>query len=162
MTVPVYIAEVSPPHQRGQLVTINSLFITGGQLIASLVDGAFSYLSRNGWRYGSASEDVLLLSVTFHIFIRPPGVVDSLCIHHLSLLVTTSLSCSATSLFRTCLRFPEAIAVNVEALHTSACCNPVQKLNFLAERKKKPLDCQLIFCLGKTFQHNCNHLTSNA
>lgn len=51
MTVPVYIAEVSPPHQRGQLVTINSLFITGGQLIASLIDGAFSYLSRNGWRY---------------------------------------------------------------------------------------------------------------
>ncbi|XP_026220800.1 proton myo-inositol cotransporter-like isoform X2 [Anabas testudineus] len=51
MTVPVYIAEVSPPHLRGQLVTINSLFITGGQFIASVVDGAFSYLSRDGWRY---------------------------------------------------------------------------------------------------------------
>ncbi|XP_054894235.1 proton myo-inositol cotransporter-like isoform X1 [Poeciliopsis prolifica] len=51
MTVPVYIAEVSPPHLRGQLVTINSLFITGGQFIASVVDGAFSYLSHDGWRY---------------------------------------------------------------------------------------------------------------
>ncbi|CAG05594.1 unnamed protein product, partial [Tetraodon nigroviridis] len=51
MTVPVYIAEVSPPHQRGQLVTINSLFITGGQFIASLIDGAFSYLRHNSWRY---------------------------------------------------------------------------------------------------------------
>ncbi|XP_055365337.1 proton myo-inositol cotransporter-like isoform X3 [Betta splendens] len=51
MTVPVYIAEVSPPHLRGQLVTINSLFITGGQFIASVVDGAFSYLRRDGWRY---------------------------------------------------------------------------------------------------------------
>ncbi|XP_010733777.2 proton myo-inositol cotransporter isoform X2 [Larimichthys crocea] len=51
MTVPVYIAEVSPSHQRGQLVTINSLFITGGQFIASVVDGAFSYLSHDGWRY---------------------------------------------------------------------------------------------------------------
>lgn len=51
MTVPVYIAEVSPPHQRGQLVTINSLFITGGQFIASVVDGAFSYISHDGWRY---------------------------------------------------------------------------------------------------------------
>ncbi|XP_019935028.2 proton myo-inositol cotransporter-like isoform X1 [Paralichthys olivaceus] len=51
MTVPVYIAEVSPPHMRGQLVTINSLFITGGQFIASVVDGAFSYLRRDGWRY---------------------------------------------------------------------------------------------------------------
>lgn len=51
MTVPVYIAEVSPPHQRGQLVTINSLFITGGQFIASVIDGAFSYLGRGSWRY---------------------------------------------------------------------------------------------------------------
>ncbi|XP_076863681.1 solute carrier family 2 member 13b isoform X2 [Brachyhypopomus gauderio] len=51
MTVPVYIAEVSPPHLRGQLVTINTLFITGGQFIASVVDGAFSYLSHVGWRY---------------------------------------------------------------------------------------------------------------
>ncbi|XP_072242521.1 proton myo-inositol cotransporter-like isoform X2 [Leuresthes tenuis] len=51
MTVPVYIAEVSPSHLRGQLVTINSLFITGGQFIASVVDGAFSYLSHDGWRY---------------------------------------------------------------------------------------------------------------
>lgn len=51
MTVPVYIAEVSPSHQRGQLVTINSLFITGGQFIASLIDGAFSYLGHDSWRY---------------------------------------------------------------------------------------------------------------
>ncbi|XP_077400035.1 proton myo-inositol cotransporter-like isoform X2 [Vanacampus margaritifer] len=51
MTVPVYIAEASPPHLRGQLVTVNTLFITGGQLTASLVDGAFSYVQRDGWRY---------------------------------------------------------------------------------------------------------------
>ncbi|KAL6106290.1 slc2a13 [Pungitius sinensis] len=51
MTVPVYIAEVSPPHRRGQLVTINSLFITGGQFVASVVDGAFSYVGRGGWRF---------------------------------------------------------------------------------------------------------------
>ncbi|KAL2093338.1 hypothetical protein ACEWY4_010650 [Coilia grayii] len=51
MTVPVYIAEVSPPHLRGQLVTLNTLFITGGQFIASVVDGAFSYLHHDGWRY---------------------------------------------------------------------------------------------------------------
>lgn len=51
MTVPVYIAEVSPPQLRGQLVTINTLFITGGQFIASVVDGAFSYMDHNGWRY---------------------------------------------------------------------------------------------------------------
>ncbi|CAG5118305.1 unnamed protein product [Candidula unifasciata] len=51
MTVPVYIAESAPFHLRGRLVTINNMFITGGQLVASLVDGAFSYMEHNGWRY---------------------------------------------------------------------------------------------------------------
>ncbi|XP_035257901.1 proton myo-inositol cotransporter-like isoform X1 [Anguilla anguilla] len=51
MTVPVYIAESSPPQLRGQLVTLNTLFITGGQFVASLVDGAFCYVRRGGWRY---------------------------------------------------------------------------------------------------------------
>ncbi|XP_041110793.1 proton myo-inositol cotransporter-like isoform X1 [Polyodon spathula] len=51
MTVPVYIAESAPPHLRGRLVTINTLFITGGQLFASVIDGAFSYLPKDGWRY---------------------------------------------------------------------------------------------------------------
>uniref|UniRef100_A0A8C5WZE5 Solute carrier family 2 member 13 n=1 Tax=Laticauda laticaudata TaxID=8630 RepID=A0A8C5WZE5_LATLA len=51
MTVPVYIAEVAPPHLRGRLVTINTLFITGGQFFASVVDGAFSYFPKGGWRY---------------------------------------------------------------------------------------------------------------
>uniref|UniRef100_A0A1A8J2B7 Solute carrier family 2 (Facilitated glucose transporter), member 13 n=1 Tax=Nothobranchius kuhntae TaxID=321403 RepID=A0A1A8J2B7_NOTKU len=37
MTVPVYIAEVSPHHMRGQLVTINSLFITTGRQAGDLV-----------------------------------------------------------------------------------------------------------------------------
>lgn len=61
MTVPVYIAEVSPPHLRGQLVTVNTLFITGGQFTASLVDGAFSYLQHDGWRSAShvARRDVV-------------------------------------------------------------------------------------------------------
>ncbi|XP_051976251.1 proton myo-inositol cotransporter [Xyrauchen texanus] len=51
MTVPVYIAETSPPHLRGRLVTINTLFITAGQFTASLIDGAFSYMKHEGWRY---------------------------------------------------------------------------------------------------------------
>ncbi len=66
MTVPVYVAEASPPHLRGQLVTVNTLFITGGQFTASLIDGAFSYLQRDGWRSDTGrdmqlthTEDVL-------------------------------------------------------------------------------------------------------
>lgn len=50
MSIPIYLAEVSPSHLRGRLVSINSLFITGGQFSAALVDGAFSYL-QDGWRY---------------------------------------------------------------------------------------------------------------
>nr|XP_018670589.1 proton myo-inositol cotransporter-like isoform X1 [Ciona intestinalis] len=51
MTVPMYIAEVSPSNVRGRLVSINNLFITGGQFVASCVDGAFSSDVEDGWRY---------------------------------------------------------------------------------------------------------------
>lgn len=51
MTVPVYIAEAAPAHMRGKLVTLNNVFITGGQFIASVVDGIFASDKRNGWRY---------------------------------------------------------------------------------------------------------------
>ncbi|XP_045166344.1 proton myo-inositol cotransporter-like isoform X2 [Mercenaria mercenaria] len=51
MTVPVYIAECAPMYLRGRLVTLNTLFITGGQCIASIVDGAFSYDKEHGWRW---------------------------------------------------------------------------------------------------------------
>ncbi|XP_030071744.1 proton myo-inositol cotransporter isoform X1 [Microcaecilia unicolor] len=51
MTIPVYIAEAAPSHLRGRLVTINTLFITGGQFFAAVIDGAFSYLAKDGWRY---------------------------------------------------------------------------------------------------------------
>nr|CAB3266207.1 proton myo-inositol cotransporter-like [Phallusia mammillata] len=51
MTVPMYIAEVSPSHIRGRLVTVNNLMITCGQFIASCIDGLFSSDKVNGWRY---------------------------------------------------------------------------------------------------------------
>lgn len=51
MTVPMYIGEVAPLEIRGKLITLNSCFITGGQFIASIVDGLFSKDKINGWRY---------------------------------------------------------------------------------------------------------------
>lgn len=51
MTVPVYIAEAAPASVRGKLVTLNTVFITGGQFFASVIDGIFSYDTKNGWRY---------------------------------------------------------------------------------------------------------------
>ncbi len=51
MAVPMYIAESAPAGLRGTLVVVNSLFLTGGQFVATVVDGAFSYLRYDlGWR----------------------------------------------------------------------------------------------------------------
>lgn len=51
MAVPMYIAELAPARTRGKLVMVNNIFITGGQCIAALVDGIFSFLPWNiGWR----------------------------------------------------------------------------------------------------------------
>lgn len=75
MTVPVYIAEASPPHLRGQLVTLNTLFITGGQFTASLVDGAFSYLQHDGWRSDSRSAGVVE-AVDAHTHTRARAATD--------------------------------------------------------------------------------------
>ncbi|XP_050411789.1 proton myo-inositol cotransporter isoform X1 [Patella vulgata] len=66
MTVPVYIAECAPCHIRGKMVTLNVLFITGGQFIASVIDGAFSYMD-DGWRYmlGLAAIPALIQCIGF-------------------------------------------------------------------------------------------------
>lgn len=45
-----YISELAPSHARGRLVTILSLFITGGQVVAYIVGWLFSNLS-GGWRW---------------------------------------------------------------------------------------------------------------
>ncbi len=51
MAVPMYIAESAPAGIRGKLVVVNNLMITGGQFVATVVDGVFSYLPRSiGWR----------------------------------------------------------------------------------------------------------------
>lgn len=36
-TVPMYIGEIAPAEKRGRMVTVQSLFITGGQVVAYLV-----------------------------------------------------------------------------------------------------------------------------
>ena len=51
MGVPMFIAESAPADIRGKLVVVNVSFITGGQFIATLIDGSFSGLPLNvGWR----------------------------------------------------------------------------------------------------------------
>ena len=51
MAVPMYLAELAPAKMRGKMVVVNNLGITGGQFVATVVDGALSYLPYNiGWR----------------------------------------------------------------------------------------------------------------
>ncbi|XP_022238145.1 proton myo-inositol cotransporter-like [Limulus polyphemus] len=49
-TVPVYVAELSPPEIRGKLVTLNTCFYTGGQFVAGIIAGAFAEDKSSGWR----------------------------------------------------------------------------------------------------------------
>lgn len=47
---PLYITELAPAEMRGRLVTIQSLFITGGQVVAYLIGWAFAKRA-GGWRW---------------------------------------------------------------------------------------------------------------
>ncbi|KAL1965145.1 hypothetical protein VTN77DRAFT_6058 [Rasamsonia byssochlamydoides] len=47
---PLYISELAPSEMRGRLVTILSLFITGGQVVAYVIGWLFSSVS-GGWRW---------------------------------------------------------------------------------------------------------------
>lgn len=47
---PMYVAELSPRKLRGRLVVVQTLFITGGQVIAYVVGWAFSD-TQSGWRW---------------------------------------------------------------------------------------------------------------
>ena len=59
----MYIAESSPSHMRGRLVTWNNIFITGGQFVASIVDGIFSFDKKNGWRF-------VYNNLSYYIYLR--------------------------------------------------------------------------------------------
>ncbi|KAL4879808.1 general substrate transporter [Aspergillus karnatakaensis] len=50
LVTPLYISELAPSNARGRLVTILSLFITGGQVVAYIVGWLFSYVD-GGWRW---------------------------------------------------------------------------------------------------------------
>ncbi|WGD38339.1 sugar porter family MFS transporter [Lysinibacter sp. HNR] len=54
ITVPLYLAEVSPAQRRGRLVTQNELMIVSGQLLAFTVNAVFAYVFPEAdhlWRY---------------------------------------------------------------------------------------------------------------
>lgn len=75
---PLYISEIAPAQWRGRLVTVSSLFITGGQVVAYLIGWAFSQVN-GGWRWmvglGAVPAILQLLALLF----MPGG-----CIHSIS------------------------------------------------------------------------------
>lgn len=66
LATPVYIAEAAPSNLRGTLVTLNTLFITCGQVVASVVDGLLAG-TPGGWRYmlGLSGLPSLLMIIGF-------------------------------------------------------------------------------------------------
>lgn len=74
MTIPMYIAECSPRSQRGLLVTLNILFLTGAQLLSYIVCGVTSAYEQNGWRFalGLGSVPALMQFVMFFFLPESP------------------------------------------------------------------------------------------
>lgn len=70
LATPVYIAEAAPSHLRGKFVTLNTLFITGGQVIAGIVDGLFC-TTNGGWRYMLGISGVPAVLMTIGFFFLP-------------------------------------------------------------------------------------------
>jgi SP family myo-inositol transporter-like MFS transporter 13 len=69
MILPAYLAEIAPPAYRGRLVTSLSILITGGQVVAYLIDAAFANV-REGWRWMfglGAVPAILQLLLSFSI-----------------------------------------------------------------------------------------------
>lgn len=48
--VPVYIQELAPARARGRLTCLNSIFVTGGQVVATAIGAGFQHVS-SGWRW---------------------------------------------------------------------------------------------------------------
>ena len=66
MSIPMYIAEIAPAALRGTLVVMYTMFVTGGQFVATVMNSALSYLSYEvGWRLmlGLAGVPALLMFV---------------------------------------------------------------------------------------------------
>ncbi|KAG9598512.1 general substrate transporter, partial [Aureobasidium melanogenum] len=56
--VPLYIAEIAPADRRGQLVSVQSLFITGGQVVAYVA--GWAVMGRWRWSVGFGSVPALI------------------------------------------------------------------------------------------------------
>ncbi|GMF10715.1 unnamed protein product [Phytophthora lilii] len=78
MTVPLYIAEVSPPDIRGRLVSLNTALVTGGQFFSGVLDALLADVD-DGWRYmlGLAAIPAVVQFVGFLLLPESPRYLIS-------------------------------------------------------------------------------------
>ncbi|EYE93542.1 putative MFS myo-inositol transporter [Aspergillus ruber CBS 135680] len=79
LVTPMYISELAPSHARGRLVTILSLFITGGQVVAYIVGWLFSSVP-GGWRWIvglGAAPAILQFAILFSLPETPRWLVQA-------------------------------------------------------------------------------------
>ncbi|ADP12075.1 MULTISPECIES: sugar porter family MFS transporter [Erwinia] len=72
-TVPVYIAEIAPANQRGQLVTVQELMIVSGQLLAYMSNAGFNAVwgGSETWRWMLALATVPAVLLWFGMMFMP-------------------------------------------------------------------------------------------
>ena len=63
IVVPMYISEMSPPHIRGRLVSLNSLMIVIGQLVAFLTNSALADSGSWRWMLGLGAVPAVVLLI---------------------------------------------------------------------------------------------------
>jgi major inositol transporter-like SP family MFS transporter len=73
VTVPVYLAEMAPPHRRGRMVTINELMIVTGQLLAFVVNSIIDQTigGQGVWRVMLALAAVPAVPLLIGMFFLP-------------------------------------------------------------------------------------------
>lgn len=75
MVTPTYIAEMAPAHVRGSLVTVNSLFITGGQAIAAISAGFISISGIEKYADGSLGWRLMLFLPVIPAIVQFIGMI---------------------------------------------------------------------------------------
>jgi len=68
-TAPLFISEIAPRHKRGALVLLNGVMITGGEVLAFLVD--YALIPTQSWRYMFATSLVPALLLLIGMLSSP-------------------------------------------------------------------------------------------
>jgi MFS transporter, SP family, arabinose:H+ symporter len=71
MLAPLYIAEVSPAHIRGRLVSFNQMAVVTGILLAYLVNWSLSFAGPNSWRWMFAVAVIPSIGLFVGLFFVP-------------------------------------------------------------------------------------------